>query len=302
MVFHTSQSAQDVVNVVITGRVWYIATILLLYDYCLTFSDEVHYVWHCRSFRGRLIFFMNRYWPIACTVCHFFFQWASYSTIPVSITLGVILISKLHAMYGCNRKLLAVMCGFFVLDIVVTAAVGGTATHKMRAITVAGHTGCLPVNDYSYAWAYWVPSLGFEIILFVLALWKAVQEVRGDIRTPRLMVVLLRDSIFYFGAACTILLTNFFVWLFRVRRGFFYFRRQKHSLFRYSLRCLVLLFPWLPRAARLSAVGCWYGPGVLSLQRFCRTDSSCSHRPVAVNTVSDVQRDGGGDYSRDLIR
>ncbi|GBE77636.1 hypothetical protein SCP_0105160 [Sparassis crispa] len=107
------------------------------------------------------------------------------------------------------------MCGFFVLDIVVTAAVGGTATHKMRAITVAGHTGCLPVNDYSYAWAYWVPSLGFEIILFVLALWKAVQEVRGDIRTPRLMVVLLRDSIFYFGAACTILLTNFFVWLFR---------------------------------------------------------------------------------------
>ncbi|GBE77637.1 predicted protein [Sparassis crispa] len=234
MIHDTSQLEQDVVNLTTTGRIWYISMVLLLYDYCLTLCDEVHHVWRSRSLRGRLIFFTNRYWPIAFMVfdsvvlrvfqtsdtgvmvnCHFFFQWAVYSPIPSSISLGIILISKLHAMYGCNRTLLAVMCTLLVVEIVATAAAGGIAAYKMRAVTVAAHTGCFPGNDYAYDWSFWVPPLGFEAFLFALALWKVVQEVRDDMQTSRLMVVLLRDSIFYFGAACTILLINFFVWLFR---------------------------------------------------------------------------------------
>ena len=74
-------------------------------------------------------------------------------------------------------------------------------------------TGCVSVTGIKpYAWAYWVPTMIWETLLLVLSLYKSVQQTRREEGTPHLMVVILRDSILYFGGALATILANFIIW------------------------------------------------------------------------------------------
>ena len=68
--------------------------------------------------------------------------------------------------------------------------------------------GCLLNNPSDHSWAYYVPMLIFESILFLLAIAKACQTARQEWHTPKILVVLLRDSVVYFGGVLAIILTN----------------------------------------------------------------------------------------------
>ena len=59
-----------------------------------------------------------------------------------------------------------------------------------------------------HIWAYWIPILTFESTLFVLATIKAIEVARHEFRTPKILAVLLRDSVAYFGGIVAIILTN----------------------------------------------------------------------------------------------
>lgn len=63
-----------------------------------------------------------------------------------------------------------------------------------------------------HIWTYWVPMLSFEIVLFATALVKAFAVAREESYTPRILTVLLRDSIAYFGGVGAIAVTNLVVW------------------------------------------------------------------------------------------
>ena len=60
--------------------------------------------------------------------------------------------------------------------------------------------------------------LGFESILFALAVLKVIKAAKEDEYTPRLLVILLRDSVAYFGSIFGIILANVLIQVFaRVR-------------------------------------------------------------------------------------
>ena len=64
----------------------------------------------------------------------------------------------------------------------------------------------------AHMWARWVPQLGFESIVFGLAIVKTVQVARNGPHTPKVLVVLLRDSVVYFGGILAILIANLAVY------------------------------------------------------------------------------------------
>ena len=69
-------------------------------------------------------------------------------------------------------------------------------------------------------WVYWVPLLGFESVIFVLAMYKGVEESRMGWSKPRVLDVLLRDSLIYFGAVFVNIVVNLLIWIAaRVRRA-----------------------------------------------------------------------------------
>lgn len=73
-------------------------------------------------------------------------------------------------------------------------------------------TGCVAWNIKPYAWAYWVPTMIWESLLLALSLYKSARQAREEAGTPHLMVVILRDSILYFGGALATILANFIIW------------------------------------------------------------------------------------------
>ena len=78
-------------------------------------------------------------------------------------------------------------------------------------------TGCVAANnDRLKLRAYWLPTLVFESAIFFLAcakvaevgLWKRTSD------TPQVLVVLLRDSVLYFGGILALGIVNFLMWTF----------------------------------------------------------------------------------------
>ena len=136
-------------------------------------------------------------------------------------------------MYNCNRALRYFLSTFLAVQVVAEAVVNvlvvarwkrgfqvqfPAGSHNVLLIidAVKGLPPPLPtcfggVPDKN-VWTYWVPMLSFESILFAAALFKAFKVTREEAFTPRILTVLLRDSIAYFGGVGAIAVTNLVVW------------------------------------------------------------------------------------------
>ena len=70
-----------------------------------------------------------------------------------------------------------------------------------------------------HLWVYWLPLLAFESTLFMLATVKAFRVAQGVSKTPRVLAVLLEDSMTYFGGIFAVSIANLAIDAFaRVRR------------------------------------------------------------------------------------
>ena len=75
-----------------------------------------------------------------------------------------------------------------------------------------GYPGCAPTNIQTWAWTFWLPVLFFEVPLFLLAVVKSIQVAREEQTSSRIMFILLRDSIMFFGIVLAVILTNCIIW------------------------------------------------------------------------------------------
>lgn len=226
---------------------WLAAMVVMIYDYVLSFEEEVEYMWRGRFVWPRLLFWLNRYWPMFNLIydnislsttyiadvpaCTFWWRWFMYATIITRISISAILILRLHVVYNCNRKLSLGLCALFIAELSVECVILAKIFYNLQVIPVfilsqlspqAVHsiTGCIPGFIIPYAWAYWIPVLFFESILFILSAYKFLQYAREDTKSPYLMRVLLRDSIMYFGGALSAILINFVVWVLQIETLF----------------------------------------------------------------------------------
>lgn len=79
-------------------------------------------------------------------------------------------------------------------------------------LSAFGLPGCLPDHVSATQWRYWVPGATFELTLVSLAVAKLFQVARAKNSPPRLLQVLLRDSVLYFGGFFATLLCSLVIW------------------------------------------------------------------------------------------
>lgn len=72
--------------------------------------------------------------------------------------------------------------------------------------------GCIPELTDMLVWVYWFPTSVFQCVLLVLAIAKIVKAARQEWQTPKLLIILVRDSLVYFGGALAIILVNACMW------------------------------------------------------------------------------------------
>ncbi|KIK52143.1 hypothetical protein GYMLUDRAFT_251492 [Collybiopsis luxurians FD-317 M1] len=137
--------------------------------------------------------------------CLRFYYWQGYSGVIACMIAEAILQMRLYALYSLNRKILYLMIGCFILSSATSIAVVNFVLANIQTAShlIPGFPFCFPINIPRYFYALWIPILAFETVLFVLAAFQGYLNYRLDgfaFRSEeRLVKILIRDSIIYYG-------------------------------------------------------------------------------------------------------
>lgn len=170
----------------------------VMYDWVLTFGDEVELIWrqHWSLMTG--LYLSARYLGIIYAIiglliyvptisltdagCHIVYVTSNSMITVVNAILGVIMIARLHAMYQ-RRMMLIFLCAILLS---VTIASGVTITiitmHMSEEEFVLSGTYQCYVNfgdnaNLSYS-IYWMFITAWEVLALCLAIWIAVKHFR----------------------------------------------------------------------------------------------------------------------------
>ncbi|KAF8510093.1 hypothetical protein JB92DRAFT_462188 [Gautieria morchelliformis] len=200
--------------------------VVLLYDHAITFDAEVMNIWWGPRTLGKLLFLWTRYSGLSSLiivvtvtfhgslsnkVCSVFFWWEAVSILIVVVSVDIILLTRVYAVYNRNRQLLYGMAAFRLITAVATlvievfyirAGVGLPSVHNL--------TGCFVPSLSRNLGACFVPSLANAVVLCLLMLYKQWDRYRNEIASSQLKL-LVQDSIIYFFCILAVHLTNLLV-------------------------------------------------------------------------------------------
>ncbi|KAF8193236.1 hypothetical protein K438DRAFT_1829332, partial [Mycena galopus ATCC 62051] len=194
----------------------YLISISLLYwDHCITFSDEVRFLWRKAKTRSTYYFFLNRYLAffgdVSITVFHF-------AAVPISVCTHVnlfrqvllvinqclvclLLTLRIYALYGRDLRVYVGMLGFgaVLLGLSCWALVGRKGVPETDVV------GCHIDNSQKqgvYLAVPWEALLIYDVMIFVALFYKSFQT-RAESPTRRwhtpLLSLLVRDGAIYFA-------------------------------------------------------------------------------------------------------
>ncbi|KAG1743954.1 uncharacterized protein EDB91DRAFT_206035 [Suillus paluster] len=201
----------------------------LMYDWVLTFGQEVELVWRQRWSLMTFLYLIVRYIGILYTIItvliwvpttdvvsfimYFVQDWMS---LVINLILGVVMIARLHAMYQRSRKVLIVLV---VVLLAVTIADGVIIAISMRDIsaeelilfdtyqcTIDYKGNVLPL-DTTVSWI--LPTV-WDVLALCLAVWIAVKHFRERRRQSargiiwNCFTVLMKTHLFYFASVLAV--------------------------------------------------------------------------------------------------
>ncbi|KAF8575560.1 hypothetical protein K439DRAFT_1664978 [Ramaria rubella] len=151
---------------------------------------------------------------IVISSCARFFWWQGVSFVRffrerISITEEAILMSRIYAVYGRNKKLLLTLIVLCIIEVMGTVLLVNLGMLNGIARPFKGTTGCYATGRVTFI--CWIPFLTFESLLCFLMLRKAWIMHKERCNAP-LLTLLIRDSVLYFLTIFAILLVNTLMW------------------------------------------------------------------------------------------
>ncbi|TFK21184.1 hypothetical protein FA15DRAFT_758891 [Coprinopsis marcescibilis] len=195
-----------------------VALVLVYYDYILTFTREVNWMWSTRGFSVvPILFYANRYVALIGLPMLILRTFSSpldgmnrdppeVCSSVISVLLGLALISnpvfsilRTYALYGKSLRVLILL-----LVSGSTSLVAGLVFYFSSRSEEAGHVlvdNCFHRDSNKVALHTAIQysfMLGFDIIVFILTLHKSMQQSKAEKSTP-LLTILFRDGTIFFG-------------------------------------------------------------------------------------------------------
>ncbi|TDL17655.1 hypothetical protein BD410DRAFT_542655 [Rickenella mellea] len=206
------------------------AVSLLLWDYFITFDQEVHYVWRTPWTLTKGLFVWNRYFGILRSMADmaiffndkksnlvrdFGFRWQYLSGTFAILSVEVILQLRLYVMYDSNIKLLLVTGLLCLAQLATVLGLLGKSLVAME-VSPTGKVICCTLPHTPFFGGFWGPILLFETLLFGLALRRGFQNrseiSRGFSETRRQIIEsLVKHSVLYYLVIFTVFTVNFIV-------------------------------------------------------------------------------------------
>ncbi|KAG2360028.1 hypothetical protein BDR07DRAFT_173062 [Suillus spraguei] len=203
----------------------------IIYDWALTFGQETELIWRKRwslmtilylSLRcaGIIFVVVTMLWSLPSvsltdTVSTIIYYFQSGISVLVNAMLGVIMITRLYAMYQRSRKMLIFLVVFF-LAVNITCAVIVASNRVSGVETILSGTFQCSFTGSSQPLITdtWILTTGWEVTTLCLAVWttaKYIHELRQPSAKPSLesyFRVLIETHAFYFAAYAVVACLN----------------------------------------------------------------------------------------------
>ncbi|KAJ7833416.1 hypothetical protein B0H14DRAFT_1165465 [Mycena olivaceomarginata] len=214
------------------------AFVILVYDYLLTFGDEVTYVWipGRAANRGARWFLFVRYLSMGVNiamlgttltkyppeVCNRIHAVREFLLVVQQFTVGCTMILRVYAMYNLDKRVLACL----LVPALVTVGIGvwsvlpdntNGPSHDIIITFLGCHTPLSRTHDHRLA-AAWGAELGCETIALCLTIYRSIKRVRVprifSYSSVSLWEIMLRDGVMYFSVVCLVNLANILMYYF----------------------------------------------------------------------------------------
>ncbi|THV06556.1 hypothetical protein K435DRAFT_960523 [Dendrothele bispora CBS 962.96] len=209
-------------------------TVILYYDYSLTFRDEVEYFWK-RPNRSLVaaLFYLSRYLPLFGNVPILVFRfwpdqngtscqakeyYNQFFLAIVQLIISVLFVIRVYAIYEQNKKLLALLI-FAVTAMVINGALqwvlskGTIGVDVTNAKALGVNVNCLQsytTSQGNHLVYMWIGIVTVDFLVFGLTLYKTIQLQR-TCKGSDLWLVIMRDGALYFGIITFINTANILV-------------------------------------------------------------------------------------------
>ncbi|THV02647.1 hypothetical protein K435DRAFT_852673 [Dendrothele bispora CBS 962.96] len=197
---------------------------MLLYDHCLTFADEVEYIWKAGWKIPKILFLFLRY-VVPTSLMISTFQMSGLTGIisdkycqvwlGLSVSIGLICIYManflvlLHLWNICERKKLLVFGSLGVYVAAFTANVICLAlavSHLPYNTTYSTVFRICIMQDKKLLPMLWAPGLALDVVALPTVIYNALERPR-DVRTE-FRSQIFRDGVLFFAILFTLRLTN----------------------------------------------------------------------------------------------
>ncbi|KAH9836336.1 uncharacterized protein C8Q71DRAFT_77913 [Rhodofomes roseus] len=181
----------------------------LVYDYALSFEEEVDLIWSSEDTVPKLLYFISRYFGLVvqCTTCAnlpgLFCRagliWTFISLYILAFCVEFSLMLRVYALYARSRSIFVILSTAFAAEtvwVVVLSSIGYADMLRVVTPYPAGWQmkGCFYSSTPVWFRDTWLPLAGFETFLFALMAIK-VYSYRPFGEVPILLRV-LRDVAF----------------------------------------------------------------------------------------------------------
>ncbi|KZT36399.1 hypothetical protein SISSUDRAFT_1034864 [Sistotremastrum suecicum HHB10207 ss-3] len=191
--------------------------VLLIYDFILSFPEELKFVWRSRWSLGKVLFLLNRYLvPLDLAVelvsfmsttpsDNFCKKWFITDTVLVWFELAVIqalLVMRTAALWNGNKYVMALLATTYLGTM---AAILWVVIRVTRDVTIIAERpvpqllGCLFAAEKDVTSGIWLAPLTVETVIFLLTSLKAFQHWQNKLLSrTHLVTILYRDGFLYF--------------------------------------------------------------------------------------------------------
>ncbi|TDL18504.1 hypothetical protein BD410DRAFT_793209 [Rickenella mellea] len=204
------------------------ACVCLIYEIFITFDQEVEYIWKSRWTLPKVLYLWTRYFAlfvqviaiaestsmkVTTTVCA---GWAYFEGITGQmLVMGVelLLMLRVWALYKRDRRVLYFLVALYIAEVTANTVILGMSLPGIKSVPPLRGlfppdfplSGCFPIKVPKFFFSYWIPTLIFESVLFILMTLNFVRLARGNKPMP-LLTLFFRDGTVYYAVIFAALL------------------------------------------------------------------------------------------------
>ncbi|KAF8508449.1 hypothetical protein BU17DRAFT_70785 [Hysterangium stoloniferum] len=186
---------------------WVASFTVMMYDYVLTFGDEV-YIWREQRWSVGKVLYL-----VVCTLLTLKFS-EKLNVKCFLVAFHGDLGDEVYAVYGRSKYILFIVGGTLVVGLTSSSAIIGKNL-PIGASFPMGLTGCGITKIPPIFWYTWLFPMINETTLCILMLWKAWGMWKDEYQST-LLQRLVQDSAIYFLSIFILLTFNCLIWLLNI--------------------------------------------------------------------------------------